>query len=163
MQWATARNEDMCKLPLPPKIRGEPPEKPNGYTDGSYVNSAGSFWGLGGVGVWWPTRQTQEGLAQAEEVFTNVEQLHQGTLMWQTFNDLRGSSTRCEIGAMLLAMLREIPIHIGTDSQAMLTKLQQMLDHAASKEKAELYTSDGRMKLGGKISPLHKDTPFKKK
>ena len=162
MQGATARSEEMMKLPMPPRIRGKPPEKPNGYTDGSYVNSAGNFWGLGGVGVWWPTRQTQEGLAQAEEVFTYVEQLTQGTLMWQTFNDLRGSSTRCEIGAMLLAMLREIPIHIGTDSQAMLTKLQQMLEHAASKEQAELYTHDGRMKLGGNASPLQSETPFKK-
>ena len=63
----------------------------------------------------------------------------------------------------MLAMLREIPIHIGTDSQAMLTKLQQILEHAASKEKAELYTHDGRMRIGGKISPLHAETPFKKR
>ena len=50
---------------------------------------------------------------------------------------------------MLLAMLREVPIHIGTDSQAMLTKLHQILDHAASKEKAELYTSDGKDEAWG--------------
>ena len=81
MQAATAKSEEMTELPLPPKIRGNPPEKPNGYTDGSYVNSAGNFWGLGGVGVWWPTRQAQEGFAQAEETFTYVEQLAQGTLM----------------------------------------------------------------------------------
>ena len=48
MQGATARSEEMTMLPLPPRIRGEPPDKPNGYTDGSYVNSAGNFWGLGG-------------------------------------------------------------------------------------------------------------------
>ena len=100
--------------------------------------------------------------AQAEEAYAYVEQLAQGTLMWQTFNDLRGSTTRCEIGSMLLAMLREAPIHIGTDSQAMLTKVQQILNHASSKEQAELHTSDGMMKLGGHISPLHAETPLKK-
>ena len=163
MQGATARTDKMTKLPLPPRINGTPPDQPNGYTDGSYVNPTGHFWSLGGVGVWWPKRETADGIAQAEEAYTHVEQLAQGTLMWQTFNDLRGSSTRCEIGAMLLAMLREEPIHIGTDSQAMLTKLQQMLDHAKDKEKAELHTKEGKMKIGGKVSPLHAETPFRRK
>ena len=45
MQGATARSEDMTKLPLPPKVQGMPPEDPNGYIDGSYINSAGNFWG----------------------------------------------------------------------------------------------------------------------
>ena len=82
--------------------------------------------------------------------------------MWQTFNDLKGSSTRCEMGAMLLSRLREAPIHIGTDNQAMLTKLERMLNHASNKKQAELHTRDGRMKLGGHISPLHAETQFKK-
>ena len=48
MQGATAKTEEMTKLPLPPRISGTPPDQPNGYTDGSYVNPTGHFWSLGG-------------------------------------------------------------------------------------------------------------------
>ena len=65
MQGATAKSEEMTKLPLPPKISGKPPEKPNGYTDGSYVNSAGNFWGLGWVGRRMVAHQTNPGGTRA--------------------------------------------------------------------------------------------------
>ena len=64
---------------------------------------------------------------------------------------------------MLLALQREEPVHIGTNSEAMLTKLNVMLGHARDRDTVKLYDDQGRMRLGGHVSPLHAPTPFKKK
>lgn len=59
-----------------------------------------------------------------------------------------------------LLQLREVPMHIGSDSQAMLLKLNAMLEHARNKENATLYDEDGSMRLGWHISPLHARNAF---
>ena len=53
--------------------------------------------------------------------------------MYSTFNGLWNSSTRCELAAALIAMLAEGPIHIASDSQAMLSKAEVLRQKAIDK------------------------------
>ena len=53
--------------------------------------------------------------------------------MWSTFNNLRNSSTRCEIGAAIAAMMRPIATNIGIDSMATIIKGNAIIKHETEK------------------------------
>ena len=81
--------------------------------------------------------------------------------MWNVFSNLTNSSTRCEVGVAMIAMLPRKAVNIGIDSMAALKKGSAIIDHQCRKGEAVLRDKDGRMMLGGGISPLHRDTPWK--
>ena len=57
--------------------------------------------------MWWPERNLEKTpLEENEAKFMHTEQKVFGVCGWNAFNELRNSSTRTEIGASLLAMIR---------------------------------------------------------
>ena len=83
--------------------------------------------------------------------------------MWNILIGLRNSSTRCKIGATIVAMLAPIATHMGIDNAATIGKRNQIVEHLIKKESTQLRNPRGGLKLGGKISPLHRETPFRRK
>ena len=50
--------------------------------------------------------------------------------MWGNMTGQHSHSTRTELAAVLVAMLRPIPLHIASDSQAMIDKANFLMDQA---------------------------------
>ena len=111
------------------KVEGTAPKKPNVYSDGSLKNTKGYFWQVGGAGVWWPGRaietlnEEERRIGQGKEMedLTDIfnpeaEARGKGVMIWCPFNSRLNSSTRCELGAAILALLSPYNINIGIDN-----------------------------------------------
>ena len=108
---------------MPKWTSSKPPSKPNVYSDGSVHNPASHFWQVGGIGVFWPRRSlTDESLSDTEYKYMHTEQRLEGVRLWSNFNNLRNSSTRCEIGAAMVALSTDQAVNIGIDSLATIRK-----------------------------------------
>ena len=81
--------------------------------------------------------------------------------LWNVFNNLKNSFTRCEIGAAIVSMSPPVAVNIGIDSMAALKKGMAINEHQEKKEKQDLESSDGVLELGGNLSPLHRESPWK--
>ena len=87
------------------------------------------------MGIFWPGRELEkEPMEQHEIRYLKSEQLTHGTTMWGTFTALLGSSTRCEMATVLVAMLRRKPVHVATDSLALVRKGTTYLGHMQARE-----------------------------
>ena len=95
----------------------------NVYTDGSYINTRRCSFALSGAGVWWPGwRLDSHPLTNSEYQMAWEEQTPEGLSMHIALAGFGGSSTRAEIAAGIVALQSSGPVHVGTDSQAFLTK-----------------------------------------
>ena len=59
MEKLTEKKEEGGSYLMPTmgnKVAGTAPKRPNVYSDGSFKNTRGHFWQVGGAGVWWPGR-----------------------------------------------------------------------------------------------------------
>ena len=94
------------------------PTSPNAYSDGSLKNVKGYFWGVGGAGVWWPGRKAttltagelriaeHREVEAAKDLFDpDLPEQCGGLMLWSPFNARLNSSTRCELGAAIVAMM----------------------------------------------------------
>ena len=74
-------------------------------------------WRIGGAGTWWPGRKLGNMKpSEAEEKYTQYTQKEEGVMASTTFNSLMNSSTRCEMGAALVAISPDAPVHVGIDN-----------------------------------------------
>ena len=133
-----ARNHTTVKLKLPNPCTQTAPNEINTYSDGSLHDPAAPQFSLGGAGVWWPNRQVQlpdehdhrqhdeqayaGPIAPSESEIAEVDQRDAGLMLTTFLQGFGGSSTRMELAASILALASDIPVHIGTDSQAFMTK-----------------------------------------
>ena len=83
-------------------------------------------------------------------------------MMWCSFNTLINSSTICELGAAIISMLKGKALNVGIDNAAVVGIGTKIINHVKLKAEAKLRGEKGQLMLGGKISKLHRDTPFKK-
>ncbi len=115
-------------MPLPFRCRRAPPPDINVYTDGSWIYPLKQFLGIGGAGVWWPGRdpRVSHRLSQAEKELAHYQQNEKGLMLYTPIGGYTGSSTRTELAAALIAISANGPTHIGTDSQAFVTKLTKL-------------------------------------
>ena len=106
--------------------------------------------------MWWPERK-EEVLPEieVEERYTRSSFDIAGYRAWNAFNNLRNSSTRCEIGASLLAMNPPVPTDIGVDNQTRVEGTNEIIQHAIRKAGAVLRTPAGAPELGGTRTELH--------
>ena len=152
-------------LPMPQRLGDRPPpEEPNVYSDGSLKNpGVGPHWMIGGIGVWWPGR-AKEDLpgTEVEARYTRSQFEEAGCRAWNAFNNLRNSSTRCEIGASLLAMSPPVSANIGVDNQTCVDGTNDIIGHAIQKAEAVLRNPQGAPKLGGTRTKLHQDSISRK-
>ena len=112
---------------MPAACAQNPPERPNVYSDGSWLFPLEQFLGLGGAGTFWPAR-TLEGQppSTAEMELGYVKQDARGLMMFTALGGFGGSSTRSELGAGIVAIAADGPVHIGTDSAAFLRKAEAL-------------------------------------
>ena len=163
VQGHIAAQVESGAIPMPERVNGTPPEQPNVYSDGSVHNPASTHWKVGGIGIFWPRRNEEElPLTDAETKFMQKEVTPSGMRMWNCFSNLMNSSTRCEIGAALIAMLPNKAVNIGSDSLATVRKGNATIEHQKQRSYTRLYDEEGRMMLGGKTSHLHRESPWKR-
>ena len=82
--------------------------------------------------------------------------------MWNAFSKLKNSSTRCEIGAALIALTPARAVNIGVDKLAVVKKENAIIDHVKKKLEKNLHNEEGQMMLGGESSPLHREAPWRR-
>ena len=111
-------------LKYPEDIQGLPTDKPIGFTGGSVKNPESSDWQMAGFGMYWPEPLTDEEKAQIQ-MYTFHQKEKDGTSMWGRMTGQHAHSTRTELAALLIARLRPIPLHIATDSQALIDKAEK--------------------------------------
>ena len=116
-------------LQFPKNITNEAPAEINVYGDGSMKNPADQAWSLSGFGVWWPEAvddaQFRESLPSQNYTFEEVNR--EGIGQWNALHGQCGSSTRMEVAAWLVALTRGVAVHMGSDSQSLITKANAML------------------------------------
>ena len=113
----------------PEDVKGDMPDDPNGYTDGGVKHPTSSLWQMAGFSMWWPEPPADHEVDQITR-FTFQEDIAGGRAMWACMNGQHAHSTRTELAALLVAMLRPIPLHIATDSQALIDKATKIMDAA---------------------------------
>ena len=145
----------------PGKCQEMAPDRPNAYTDGSILNPRGLHLSVGGLGVRWPERTAD--ITDIEAAWTQHEARDGGKMLWAVFNDLENSSTRCEIAATIVGMLPPWAVNMGVDNGATVGKGNKVIEHQRKREAAKLKTEDGGLIIGGTTTPLHRESPFKRK
>ena len=85
---------------------------------------------IGGFGIYWPGRVASEEQQDGSEKLMYQSENHDGTTQWNSLPGQRCDSTRVELAAAIIAMMRFNTIHIGTDSAAMMTKALKLIEVA---------------------------------
>ena len=83
-------------------------------------------------------------------------------MLWSVFNNLKNSSTRCEVAATLVGMLPKGGVHLGVDNDATVGKGTKIIEHQRKRKQATLRNEKGELILGGTQhycirSPLSKE------
>ena len=96
------------------------PAEPNVFTDGAMSNPSCQLWSLLGVGIWWPGRKYIDHELSHQELkySSGNKETNEGVQLWACMKGYRGSSTRAEIAAIILAMMTPRAIHVATDSSS---------------------------------------------
>ena len=111
---------------------------------------------MGGLGIWWPERcETVSPLSIKEAQYLEYEWKYQGCMQWAAFNELRNSSTRCELGGARMAMQRDGPVHIGIDNQATVTAVNEIAEHQIRRKNTKLVNEKGGLIIGGETTRYH--------
>ena len=112
------------------------PAIPNVYTDGAMGCPKNQNWSLMGVGLWWPCRTyATQPLSPLENMFVeNDEEKIDGVRFWGCMKGHRGSSTRAEIAAIVIALLSKVPVHIATDSANAKKGLEELIMYLKQSE-----------------------------
>ena len=156
-------NNSYETISTPERSEGSAPKKINVYSDGSVKNPHAAFWRTGGIGVHWPTRSLEYiPLTATEKKFMRHRTDEQGYTAWNVYNDLQNSSTRTEIGAALMAMQPKTEINVGIDNKATVNIGNTIIKHQIRRQDAKLREENGGLRLGGSISTLHRESPFKR-
>ena len=107
----------------PPPCHDAPPEQPNVYTDGTLTHPTQPEFNLGAAAVWHPNRRMDEQQVSETEAQSAVfSQLAQGLQAYTSLPGHTTSSTRAELIAGILALGRQGPVHMATDSQSFMNK-----------------------------------------
>ena len=118
----------LLQPPMPGPCDETAPDEPNVFTDGSLKHPACQHWSLGGMGVWWPSRNLQDHpLSDMERNFSVWEVGENCLSLWGAITGARCSSLRTELSAGILAASGPGPAHQATDSKAYQVKVNKML------------------------------------
>ena len=112
-----------CLGPSPaPRIswcNDEPPQKPNVYTDGSYLHP-GAYLALGSFGSWEPGRDLGQFTPEEADCCLPVSMCNEGktpgVMMAGTIPGVYNSSTWIEIASVIAALAKPGALHIGLDN-----------------------------------------------
>ena len=118
---------DFSSLAASPCV-DSPPGEPNVFTDGAYKHPQTQRWGLGGFGVWWPSRCINDKPPSVcESTFSQWKPDGEGISFWGALPGHRCSSTRTELAAGIVAALFSGSVHQCSDSMAHIGKAKAIL------------------------------------
>eukprot|EP00969_Alexandrium_andersonii_P164442 7268071-Alexandrium_andersonii.AAC.1 len=82
-----------------------------------------------GAGIWCPSEggQRPADLVEQAQDFAWRRQSTSGVELWTKFSGARPSSTRAEALGLLLATMLDLPIQVGIDNSAVVTRAQAIL------------------------------------
>ena len=113
--------------------------------------------------MWWPGRKEEtQPKTEVEEKYSRSIFERAGLRMWNAFNNLRNSSTRCEMGASLIAMNPPVAANIGVDNETCVNGTNDIAEHAVQRSNTVLRTTGGAPILGGTKTKLHQKSVSKK-
>ena len=126
--------------------------------------------------MWWPARKANTLSAkelqvaeyreedEAKDIFDTQLPVRGGGLMiWRPFNARLNSSTRCELGAAILALLSPYGLKIGIDNATVVDKGNAIIQHLRKQQTLPRHNRNGAMIIGGNTSRLHRPSPFKQR
>lgn len=118
----------------------EAPEEINVYTDGSMTNPKIRFYGLLGYGAFWPRRsESTQDIDNDEMVLADGHRFdNDGMTIYGHLKGLRGSSTRAEIFAAIVALPAKGSVHIGSDSMNVVRGIHAIRSSIRSNDKRRL-------------------------
>ena len=85
---------------------------------------------IGGFGIYWPGRVASEEQQDGSGKLMYQSENPDGSTQWNSLPGQRCDSTRVELAAAIIAMMRSNTIHIVTDSAAMMTKALKLIEDA---------------------------------
>ena len=143
-------------MPLPHKCTFKAPDAINVYTDGSWLHPVKQYLGIGGAGVWWPSRtltknytstlQLHMPISYAEHDIAMYQATQRGVRLYTKIGGYGGSSTRTELAAGIIALCAHGPVHIGSDSEAFVNTANDILHkihHNTKPHRSWKLMSDG--------------------
>ena len=84
-------------------------------------------------------------------------------MRWSPFNARLNSSTRCELGAAILALLSPYGLNIGIDNATVVEKGNAIIQHLRDQQTLARHNRNGSRIIGGRTSRLHRASPFKQR
>ena len=63
-------------------------------------------------------------------------------MQWAAFNELRNSSTRCEMGGARMAMQKDGPVHAAIDNQATVLAVSEITEHQNIRSRTKLRNKE---------------------
>lgn len=91
-----------------------------------------------------------------EERCAHAQQEQFGTVLYNSCHDLPKTSTRCETGALLVAVTAETLLHAASDSLSTVRRATSYAEHRQERREAKRHTTEEAMILGGQTSCLHR-------
>ena len=58
----------------------------------------------------------------------------EGVMLWNSFNTRLNSSTRCELGAAIIALLSPLTVNIGIDNATVVKRGNEIISHLRKQE-----------------------------
>ena len=123
--------------------------------------------------MWWPNRSLESLTHEEKKIaehcqvepntcITDPEAFDNpgGVMLWATFNAKLNTSTRCELGAAIVALLSPYGVNIGIDNAAVVDKGNQIINHLRRQADEQLMDNKGDKLIGGRTSSLHRKSPF---
>ena len=90
-----------------------------------------------------------------EMTYLEHEWKYQGCMQWASFNELKNSSTRCEMGGARMSMQKDGPVHVGIDNQATVGAVTAITEHQHKRKETKLTNAEGGLIVGGNTTPYH--------
>ena len=95
-------------------------------------------------------------LEDNEKEFTVYQYTDEGWKLWNCFNALQNSSTRCELGAALVAMIPAKAVSIAIDNKGVVTKGTDIIEHVKKRRSTKLHEDNEEVvtsSTANKITP----------
>ena len=84
-------------------------------------------------------------------------------MMWSPFNARLNSSTRCELGAAIVAMVSPYGLNIWIDNATVVERGNAIIEHQRKQLAHRNLDQQAAKRVGGGTARLHRTSPFKQR
>ena len=146
-QHIRGAHQQQPSIAMPSTCHDTPPPNPNVYSDGSLTHPQQPQYNLSGAGVWHPHHNLADSPpSDTEANLAVLTQQDEGLQLYALLPGHTGSSTRVELAAAIIAIAKDGPVHLGTDSQSFRAKalnVHQMVRAGTQPRRPWMLQTDG--------------------